>query len=188
MFDKSSCIIYGSYNILSHCIDTFDCCINIVVLTLNGASMARTRCRWRRRHSSDLHHRYRRRRSVFVPTVRAVRMPRAFIHRRTRAASPAIPVATAAAVFANWLRRRRRWRASTRGGEGLGRARVPSSRGVRRPRRVQSVYTYHRRPYDTTAASVVRPNNRPIASLSIPYNINSINLLLLVFYSPFSCV
>lgn len=186
MFDKSSCIIYGSYNILSHCIDTLDYCINIIVLTLDGASMARTRCQWRRRHSSDLHHRYRRRRSVFVPTVRAVRMPRAFIHRRTRAASPAIPVATAAAVFANWLRRRWRWRASTRGEEGLGRARVPSSRGVRRPRRVQSVYTYHRRSYDTTA-SVVRPINRPIASLSIPYNINSINLFLLIFL-PFLCV
>jgi len=34
MFDKSSCVIYWSYNILSHCIDTLDNCINIVVLTL----------------------------------------------------------------------------------------------------------------------------------------------------------
>jgi len=103
---------------------------------------------------------------VRLDRVRGVRMPRAFIHRRTRSASPAIPVATAAAVFANWLQRRRRRWAGARGGEGSVRARVSSSLGVRRPRRVQSVYAYHRHPYDTTTSASVGSSDRPIASLS----------------------
>jgi hypothetical protein len=77
---------------------------------------------------------------------------RAYI-RHTRATGPAIPVAAAAAVFANWLRRY--WWAVKGPGEWCreeyGRARV-SPRGVRRPRRAaQLVFAYRRRPYDTTA-------------------------------------
>lgn len=140
---------------------------------------------WR---SSDRHRHRWRRQSVFVPTVRAVRMPRAFIRRRTRAASPAIPVATAAAVFANWLRRRRRQRrAGARGGEVLGRARVSSSRGVRRPRRAQSVYAYHRRPYHTSA-SVVRPTDRVVIVFYIRRPSWSSVIIIILFFTAVMCV